>query len=201
MTHTRTALVIGGGIAGPVAAMALPARPSPRTSRTAPSERRHPDRSYQVNDDGSGGWFVNLPHREPITLTQTREVSAERWLALLGDAFADDRGPALDILRRTEPAELLIVGPMEDLRDPPHQDAFTAYEQLRRSRVEKIIAVAARTNNDKAAGPIARGLRDLLLPTAMKLLAKPEKMAWQYDYRIDWDTPVSDVSHQLARPA
>lgn len=199
---------------------------------------------YQVNDDGSGGWFVNLPHREPITLAQTREVSAERWLGVLRDAFADDRSPALDILRRTDPAELLVVGPMEDiptvptwskgrvvligdaahptspssgqgaslamesavqlarcLRDLPHHDAFTAYEQLRRARVEKVIAVAARTNNDKAAGPIARVLRDLLLPTAMKLLAKPEKMAWQFDYRIDWDTPVSDVSHQLAHPA
>ena len=56
-----------------------------------------------------------------------------------------------------------------------------------RDRVEKIIAAAARTNSNKAAGPLARTLRDLFLPTAMKLLAKPEKMAWQYGYRIDWD--------------
>jgi len=57
------------------------------------------------------------------------------------------------------------------------------------------IARAARTNNDKAVGPIARVLRDLVLPVAMKLLAKPEKMAWQYDYRIDWDAPVTGVAH------
>jgi FAD-dependent urate hydroxylase len=69
---------------------------------------------------------------------------------------------------------------------------------MRRARVEKIIAMAARTNSDKAAGPIARVLRDLLMPVAMKLLAKPEKMAWQYDYRIDWDDPVGGVA--AARP-
>ena len=48
------------------------------------------------------------------------------------------------------------------------------------------------------AGPIARVLRDLLMPVAMKLLAKPEKMAWQYDYRIDWAAPVDGGA--AARP-
>lgn len=79
------------------------------------------------------------------------------------------------------------------LRDLPHEQAFAAYEQLRRARVEKIIAAAARTNSNKAAGPVARVLRDLILPTALKLLAQPEKMAWQYGYRIDWDAPVGPV--------
>jgi hypothetical protein len=32
-------------------------------------------------------------------------------------------------------------------------------------------------------------LRELLLPTMLKLIVKPEKMAWQRDYRIDWDEP------------
>jgi 2-polyprenyl-6-methoxyphenol hydroxylase-like FAD-dependent oxidoreductase len=74
------------------------------------------------------------------------------------------------------------------LRDLPSvPEAFATYERMRRPRVERIIAAAARTNNDKAAGPLARVLRDLFLPVAMKLLAKPEKMAWQVDYRIDWD--------------
>jgi 2-polyprenyl-6-methoxyphenol hydroxylase-like FAD-dependent oxidoreductase len=76
------------------------------------------------------------------------------------------------------------------LRDLPLEQALTAYDGLRRARVEKVIANAARTNSDKAAGPVARVLRDLFLPVAMKLLAKPERMAWQYGYRIDWDAPV-----------
>jgi 2-polyprenyl-6-methoxyphenol hydroxylase-like FAD-dependent oxidoreductase len=227
---------------------------------------------YQILDDGSGGWFVNLPHRAPMSLAETRVVAgdargaglgqgstagdargaglgqgltaAEQWLRVLREAFADDRTPALDLLRRTKAADLLIVGPMEDiptvptwsrsrivligdaahatspssgqgaslaiesavqlarcLRDLPHQQAFVAYEQLRRARAEKIIAMAARRNSEKAAGPVARVLRDLLLPVAMKLLAKPEKMAWQYDYRIDWDAPVTSVPDRVSARA
>jgi 2-polyprenyl-6-methoxyphenol hydroxylase-like FAD-dependent oxidoreductase len=199
---------------------------------------------YQVDDDGSGGWFVNLPHRAPITLAQARAIPAEQWLGVLREAFAEDRTPALALVRRTEVADLLVVGPMEDiptvptwsrgrsaligdaahatspssgqgaslaiesavqlarcLRDLPHEQAFAAYESLRRARVEKIIAMAARTNSDKAAGPIARVLRDLLMPVAMKLLAKPERMAWQFDYRIDWDAPVTGVPRRVSARA
>jgi FAD-dependent urate hydroxylase len=76
------------------------------------------------------------------------------------------------------------------LRDLPVPEAFGAYERLRRDRVERIIASGANINSKKAPGPVARVLRDLLLPTMLKLIVKPEKMAWQWDYRIDWDEPV-----------
>jgi len=35
----------------------------------------------------------------------------------------------------------------------------------------------------------------------MKRLAKPEKMAWQFDYRIDWDAPVAAVPSPVAARA
>jgi FAD-dependent urate hydroxylase len=185
---------------------------------------------YQVSGDGSGGWFANLPRRQPMTLAQARAVGAGEWLRVLGEAFAGDRTPAKDLLRRTDPADLVVTGGLEDiptvpawsrgrmvlvgdaahatspssgqgaslaiesavqlvrcLRDLPHAEAFAMYERLRRARVERIIAMAARTNSDKAAGPFARVLRDLLMPVAMRLLARPEKLAWQFGYRIDWD--------------
>jgi FAD-dependent urate hydroxylase len=189
---------------------------------------------YQVSHDSSGIWFVNLPHPQPMTLAEARAVGVEQWLCVLENAFADDRTPALELLRRTEVANLLVIGPMEDvptvpiwskgrmvlvgdaahatspssgqgaslaiesavqlarcLRDLPHEGAFAAYERLRRARVEKIIAQSARTNSSKAASPVARVLRDVLMPVAMKRLAKPERMAWQFDYHIDWDAPVA----------
>ena len=79
------------------------------------------------------------------------------------------------------------------LRDlPDHEAAFTAYESLRRERVERVIAAAARTNSDKAAGPVARVFRDLLFPLMMKTAFTPEKMfGWQHRYTIDWDAPVT----------
>jgi FAD-dependent urate hydroxylase len=53
------------------------------------------------------------------------------------------------------------------LRDLPYKEAFAAYEGLRRGRVTHIIKLAARTNSHKAAGPIARRLRDGIVPLAM----------------------------------
>jgi 2-polyprenyl-6-methoxyphenol hydroxylase-like FAD-dependent oxidoreductase len=82
---------------------------------------------------------------------------------------------------------------------PTVPEAFAAYERLRRERVERIIAAGARTSSDKAAGPVARVLRDLVLPTTMKLLAKPEKMAWQIDYAIDWAAPVAPLPAAAGR--
>ncbi len=200
---------------------------------------------YLVYDDSSGGWFVNLPRREPLTVAEARGVGNEEWLRELSAAFTDDRSPALDLLRRTDPADLLITGPLETmptvpswsrgrmvlvgdavhaaspssgqgaslaiesavqlarcLRDLPHQEAFAAYEELRRARAERIIAAAARTNSNKAS-PFARTVRDLLMPVAMKVavkLVKPEKMAWQFYHRIDWDTPVAAPVTAGAQP-
>lgn len=170
-----------------------------------------------------------------MTMAEVRTIDADDWLRVLREAFAGDRTPALDILRRTAPADLLVTGALEDvprvpawsrgrmvligdaahatspssgqgaslaiesavelarcLRDLPHEEAFAAFEQLRRSRVERIIAMAARTNSDKAAGPVARVLRDLLMPVAMKL-ARPEQWSRQFDYRIDWEAPAGAV--------
>ncbi|HEX3779355.1 MAG TPA: NAD(P)/FAD-dependent oxidoreductase [Pseudonocardiaceae bacterium] len=94
-------------------------------------------------------------------------------------------------------ASMAVEGAVElarCLRDlPTLAEAFATYDRLRRPRIDRIIAGAERNNNHKAAGPVARILRDLTMPTMMKLLAKPERMAWQNDYLIDWDAPVQSV--------
>jgi FAD-dependent urate hydroxylase len=75
------------------------------------------------------------------------------------------------------------------LRDLPVAQAFQAYEDRRRERVERVIAAAARTNQSKAAGPVAARFRDALMPFFMERFTTPEKMAWQYAHTIDWDEP------------
>jgi FAD-dependent urate hydroxylase len=187
--------------------------------------------SHAVIDDRTG-WFVNLPRERPMTLTEANAIDADTWLRELSGMFAADRLPAQAILRRTDPAELVVVGALEilpavrtwhrdrmvligdaahapspssgqgasqaiegavqlarALRDHPVDEAFSVYERLRRPRIERIIAMAKRTNSSKVAGPIARILRDLTMPITMKLLAKPEKMAWLTDHHIDWSAP------------
>lgn len=188
---------------------------------------------YQVLDDSSGGWFVNLPSKTPMSVAEARAVGAAEWLRRFREVFAEDRVPAVPMLSRTSPEELVITGPLEDipsvptwsrgrmvligdaahatspssgqgaslafesavelarcLRDLPYAEAFAAYERLRRDRVERIIAMAARTNQDKAAGPVARVLRDLIMPVAVKF-AKPSKFTWQFEHRIEWDAPLT----------
>ncbi|MFE3526341.1 FAD-dependent oxidoreductase [Streptomyces sp. NPDC059161] len=188
---------------------------------------------YQVFDDASGAWFVNLPSAEPVSAARAAERGADRWLSELSALVAGDRTPARELLARTDPADLALTGPVEAmlrvphwsrgrmvligdaahaaspssgqgaslaaesavqlarcLRDLPYGQAFAAYEELRRPRVERIIAETARINNDKAAGPVGRVVRDLVMPPMMKLLKPEKRAAWQYAHRIDWDERV-----------
>jgi FAD-dependent urate hydroxylase len=78
------------------------------------------------------------------------------------------------------------------LRDSPDTErAFAAYERLRRRRVERIVAQGARTSNSKAAGPIARRIRDLMMPTILKRVANGKSLAWMHDYHVDWNEKVA----------
>jgi 2-polyprenyl-6-methoxyphenol hydroxylase-like FAD-dependent oxidoreductase len=80
------------------------------------------------------------------------------------------------------------------LRDLPIPQAFAAYEALRRGRVERVIAQTARVNSDKAAGRIARLIRDITFPIAMRTFYNQEKLTgWIHRYSIDWAAPVSAV--------
>lgn len=66
-------------------------------------------------------------------------------------------------------------------------EAFVRFQDLRRERVRKIVAFAARTGKSKLPStPLGRGLRDLFLPMALKVFASPSAMAWVDQYRIDW---------------
>lgn len=79
------------------------------------------------------------------------------------------------------------------LRDRPDVPAaFAAFESLRRARVERIVKQGARSANDKAAGPVGRIIRDLILPVVFRQTAKNggQSMAWLQGHHIDWHTPI-----------
>jgi FAD-dependent urate hydroxylase len=78
---------------------------------------------------------------------------------------------------------------LRDLSDT--RGAFAAYERLRRGRVERIVAHGARTSNSKAAGPVGRVLRDLMMPAILKRVANGGSLAWMHDYHIDWNEKVA----------
>jgi FAD-dependent urate hydroxylase len=77
------------------------------------------------------------------------------------------------------------------LRDLPEiPRALAAYERLRRSRVERIVAQGARTGSAKTPGPVGRVVRDLALPLVFRFLVTDRSMAWIHDHHIDWAAPV-----------
>ncbi|WP_049761393.1 FAD-dependent oxidoreductase [Rubrobacter xylanophilus] len=85
---------------------------------------------------------------------------------------------------------LVLARCLRDLPEP--ERAFAAYERLRRERVERVVAYSRRIGQSKAVGnPLARWLRDAILPFALKRFASPDAHAWLYDYRVDWDERVA----------
>jgi 2-polyprenyl-6-methoxyphenol hydroxylase-like FAD-dependent oxidoreductase len=70
---------------------------------------------------------------------------------------------------------------LRDLPDVPA--AFAAYENLRRTRVERVVAQGKRNGDGKAMGRVGR----LFLPVIFKFVARSAtKQGWLYDHRIDW---------------
>ncbi len=80
------------------------------------------------------------------------------------------------------------------LRDRPDApSAFAAFESLRRARVEKIVKHGNRGSSSKAAGPVARVIRDALLPFMFRRAEKDggKSMMWIQGHHIDFDQPVT----------
>jgi 2-polyprenyl-6-methoxyphenol hydroxylase-like FAD-dependent oxidoreductase len=193
---------------------------------------------YWTQPDGSTALFSNLPHVQPMTLAEVRQVPAAEWLRRLRDAHSGDV-PAQQLLARARADQLLLAGPLEMMPPVPHWHrdrmvlvgdsvhapssssgqgaslaiesaielsrclrdipdvtaAFTAYERLRRDRVEKIAANAKKTSSNKASGPVAKKVMGLVAPLALKTFLTPEKMFGPvHRYRIDWDAPVSSLA-------
>jgi 2-polyprenyl-6-methoxyphenol hydroxylase-like FAD-dependent oxidoreductase len=75
---------------------------------------------------------------------------------------------------------------------PALEDAFAAYEQLRRDRAERVVKFSRERGNNKAASnPVARWLRDLMLPLFLKSLANSTALDWVYSYKVDWEAPAA----------
>lgn len=68
--------------------------------------------------------------------------------------------------------------------------AFAQFEDGRRRRVERIVKWASRMNNNKAAGPVGRSIRDAMMPMAMRLMAGSKAMRMPFDHHAE---PLSEA--------
>jgi FAD-dependent urate hydroxylase len=65
-----------------------------------------------------------------------------------------------------------------------HEEAFKRFESERRPRAERVVAYSRTISNSKAAGPIVRVIRDLMMPFFLKKSAGQESLAWMYRYQV-----------------
>ncbi len=77
------------------------------------------------------------------------------------------------------------------LRDVPKaEDAFPAFERLRRDRVEHAAREARKNGSRKApTNALTRAVRDLVLPFFLKMGVKNAREA--YSYQVDWEEDVA----------
>ncbi|MFD7668913.1 FAD-dependent monooxygenase [Streptomyces sp. NPDC059788] len=72
------------------------------------------------------------------------------------------------------------------LRDRPEpRRAFGAYEELRRARVERVVAQSALMARRSAPGTLRRLVRDVMLPRSVERGGGGAD-AWLTDYRVEW---------------
>lgn len=183
--------------------------------------------------DGEVWWFVNLPKRSEPSRGEVQARSVDEWRRVMRDVYADDAGPALEIIDATPDfapmtpihtipslpvwsrGRMIVIGDaahapsptsgqgaslaIEDavaiamsLRDfPDAKAAFTAFGAMRRPRVERIVAAAARVNNSKAPSAAGRLIRDVMLPRILTMTANSAANHETFDYRLDWESTVS----------
>lgn len=120
----------------------------------------------------------------------------DRWhdgrgrLALIGDA-AHATSPAAGQGAAMALEDAVILA--QCIRDRPSTtEAFAAFEGLRRARTERIVAEGRRASNSKAAGPVGRVVRDLVLPVMFRRAAKDDgrSLTWLQGHHIDFAAPV-----------
>jgi FAD-dependent urate hydroxylase len=140
------------------------------------------------NDRGPAGELIAAGRLE-LAADNTHDLpSVPKWhrgpLIVIGDAAhaptpTSGQGASLAI-----EDGVVLAKCLKDTTDAAK--AFSAFETLRRRRVERIVAEAARMSSQKAAGPVGRALRDLLLPVVIKLFVTPRSQGWIHDYHIAW---------------
>jgi 2-polyprenyl-6-methoxyphenol hydroxylase-like FAD-dependent oxidoreductase len=73
---------------------------------------------YWRQPDGRTAWFSNLPHTQPISAAEARQVPPADWLRQLREIYADDI-PARDLLRHTSAGQLFVLGALDMLPPVP----------------------------------------------------------------------------------
>jgi 2-polyprenyl-6-methoxyphenol hydroxylase-like FAD-dependent oxidoreductase len=174
----------------------VPRRPEPARGEVEAVDTEDWRRRLLALYDGDAGPALPLIEATPELMTMTPIHTIPRlpaWrrgrMVVIGDAAhapspSSGQGASLSIEDGVELARCL-----RDVPDP--RAALARFEQARRPRVERIVKAAARVNDSKAAGPVARVIRNAMLPTVLRMVASSKGLKETYGYHIDWDTKIA----------
>jgi len=124
----------------------------------------------------------------PVHDMPTSSVWHRGPVVLIGDAVHATSPSAGQGASMAVEDAVVLAKCLRDLPDPT--SAFTAYERLRRERVEKVVGYSRKRGNSKTAGPVGRVFRDLMMPLVLKVFASEKAHAWMYRYHVDWDDKI-----------
>lgn len=110
-----------------------------------------------------------------------------RRMVLLGDAAHAAAPNAAQGASLAIEDGVILAKCLRDLPDPG--TAFTAYEQLRRERVERVVARSAALSERSVSGAADQSDREG--EARQRETTGGQDSSWQTDYRIDWDEPVA----------
>jgi 2-polyprenyl-6-methoxyphenol hydroxylase-like FAD-dependent oxidoreductase len=74
---------------------------------------------YIVSPSGEVWWFANPPNPRELPSTELAAMTSDQWKARLIALFADDAGPAVEIIRNTAAAEVLPTAGTYDMPRVP----------------------------------------------------------------------------------
>lgn len=74
---------------------------------------------YWTLPDGTIGWGANLPYEQYLSLTEARAVSAQEWLRILREIYAED-SPGAELANNTRAEDLQVVGALHVMPSVPH---------------------------------------------------------------------------------
>ncbi|MDJ0356615.1 FAD-dependent monooxygenase [Paenarthrobacter sp. PH39-S1] len=133
---------------------------------------------------------------EPLLAWPTYDLpTVPKWhrgaIAIIGDA-AHATAPSAGQGAALALEDAVVIA--QCLRDSPDAEtAFTAFEEIRRDRVEKTATHGNRGSTSKAVGPFGRIIRDAILPIIFRHLSSNNGAAtqWITNHHIDWaSTPI-----------
>jgi 2-polyprenyl-6-methoxyphenol hydroxylase-like FAD-dependent oxidoreductase len=161
---------------------------------TSPEQWRTWLTGLLAEDAGPGAELVGSGELE-LTADNTHDLPhVPRWhrgrMVVIGDAaHAPSPSSGQGASMALEDAVVLATS----LRDAGSiAESLARFERLRRARVERIVAVGARSSSTKTPGRLGRIVQEAVMPLIFRYVVTERSQEWMTGYRVSWDESTSE---------